>query len=195
MEYYHDQHIGIYKNSISNEWCNKVIEYFETNNLNTSLRPKTSNTGAVIRDTSIELDDANLIKEFTNSFQNCLNLYTYEYPHMTQPISLRDYKIQKTLPTQGFHPYHVEYGWTSESMMYRIGVYTVYLNDVTEGGETEFLYQLKRIPPQKGTICVFPAAYTHVHRGNTPFSGEKYIMTGWLNIPQNIIDESKLRGG
>jgi hypothetical protein len=67
---------------------------------------------------------------------------------------------------------------------YRVAVYTVYLNDIEEGGETEFLYQLKRLKPKKGTICIFPAGYTHVHRGNTPFLGEKYIVTGWLEIPK-----------
>ena len=86
------------------------------------------------------------------------------------------------MPTEGFHPYHIEQGNLPPSS-YRVSVYTVYLNDVEEGGETEFLYQLKRIKPEKGTACIFPASYTHVHRGNTPFSGEKYIITGWLSMP------------
>ena len=43
----------------------------------------------------------------------------------------------------------------------------VYLNDVTEGGETEFLYQKCRFKPKKMWI-VWPAQFTHVHRGNPP---------------------------
>ena len=56
----------------------------------------------------------------------------------------------------------------------------VYLNDVTEGGETEFLYQKCRFKPEKNTILIWPAQFTHVHRGNPPLSNDKYIITGWV---------------
>ena len=54
----------------------------------------------------------------------------------------------------------------------------VYLNDVEEGGETEFLYQKLKVKPSKGTILIWPGCYTHLHRGNTPMTN-KYIATGW----------------
>ena len=54
----------------------------------------------------------------------------------------------------------------------------IYLNDVEEGGETEFLYQKRKFKPEKGTVMVWPGAYTHLHRGNPPMS-DKYIATGW----------------
>ena len=59
--------------------------------------------------------------------------------------------------------------------------YTIYLNDVEEGGETEFLHQSVRVKPKTGRIVFWPAGYPFVHRGNPPLKGEKYIMTGWLN--------------
>jgi len=191
MEYYHDQHIGVYKNAISNEWCDKVIGYFEKNiNL---AEPRNEGGGSLsgIRDTQFSLQDKNLIQEFNNIFLQIFSLYEYKYPNIIQPLNITGYKIQKTLPTEGYHPYHIEHG--GGQVINRIGVYTVYLNDVKEGGETEFLYQLKRVKPEKGTLCLFPAGYTHVHRGNTPFSGGKYIMTGWLNYSENNIDGDKLR--
>ena len=56
----------------------------------------------------------------------------------------------------------------------------IYLNDITGGGETEFLYQKRRIVPTVGTVVMWPAAYTHVHRGNTVLTEQdKYIVTGW----------------
>ena len=59
----------------------------------------------------------------------------------------------------------------------------VYMNDVDEGGETEFLYQQKKIKPKTGRVVIFPASFTHQHRGNPPMSN-KYIITGWLSSQQ-----------
>ena len=56
----------------------------------------------------------------------------------------------------------------------------VYLNDVEEGGETEFLHLDLKVKPTKGTLMWFPVHYPYVHRGNVPLSGDKYIMTGWV---------------
>lgn len=49
-------------------------------------------------------------------------------------------------------------------------------------GETEFLYYPRRIKPKQGTLIVFPGAFTHAHRGNPPLSGDKYIITGWIEF-------------
>ena len=67
-------------------------------------------------------------------------------------------------------------------MLFRSGAYILYLNDVPEGGETEFLYQRLRVSPKEGTLVIFPASYTHTHRGNPPLRGSKYIMTGWIEF-------------
>jgi hypothetical protein len=187
MEYYHDQHIGVYKNAFSDEWCDKIIDYFNQNIEKSISRTEREGSKLGIRDTQYILQDHNLINEFNDIFYKILDLYTYKYIQIPIPLNITGYKIQKTLPTEGFHPFHIEQGNNLYDFR-RIGVWALYLNNVEEGGETEFLYQLKRIKPQKGTLCIFPAGYTHVHRGNTPFSGDKYIMTGWLDIvlPDNI---------
>ena len=57
----------------------------------------------------------------------------------------------------------------------------MYLNDIDEAGETEFLYQNKRISPKQGRVLMWPADWTHSHRGNPPIGKEdKYILTTWL---------------
>ena len=58
----------------------------------------------------------------------------------------------------------------------------VYLNDVEEGGETEFLYQSRRIKPKQGTMVICPASFTHTHRGNPPLKGNKYMINGWIEF-------------
>tara|TARA_R100001591_G_scaffold26325_1_gene36273 strand:- start:1203 stop:1799 length:597 start_codon:yes stop_codon:yes gene_type:complete len=90
-----------------------------------------------------------------------------------------DIKIQKTLPGEGYHVWHIEHskGYENEK---RALVFAIYLNDVEEGGETEFLHFSKRVEPKSGRIIMWPAAFPYVHRGNPPLKGEKYILTSWL---------------
>ena len=54
-----------------------------------------------------------------------------------------------------------------------------YLNDVTDGGETEFMYQKLKIKPKKGLTLIWPADWTHTHRGIPSMTQVKYIATGW----------------
>jgi hypothetical protein len=54
-----------------------------------------------------------------------------------------------------------------------------YLNDVTDGGETEWEYQKIKIKPEKGLTVIWSADYTFSHRGITSLTQTKYITTGW----------------
>ena len=62
----------------------------------------------------------------------------------------------------------------------------IYLNDIEEGGETEFLYQQKKIKPRRGMGAIWPGSFTHLHRGNPPMS-TKYTLTGWFIASQGRI--------
>ena len=64
--------------------------------------------------------------------------------------------------------------------LHRHLLWTVYLNDDFEQGETEFYYQQRKIKPQKGALLIAPTAFTHTHRGNRPLNGDKYIATSWI---------------
>jgi len=61
----------------------------------------------------------------------------------------------------------------------RILTFIFYLNDVDEGGETEF-FQMHRVRPRKGGVVIFPASDFYLHKGCVPTSCDKYILTGWL---------------
>ena len=62
----------------------------------------------------------------------------------------------------------------------RICATMMYLNDNFEGGETEFLYIHRRYKPKRGQVLIWPAGFTHTHRGLPPLDGDKYISTSWL---------------
>ena len=91
--------------------------------------------------------------------------------------------LQKTEPMEGYHAFHSENAaWLNRQ---RVLAWMIYLNDVEEGGETEFLYQKLRIKPKKNTLLIWPGSFTHLHRGNPPMS-TKYILTGWFSPMQGM---------
>jgi len=92
--------------------------------------------------------------------------------------------LQKTEPLQGYHSFHCENStWGNKN---RILAWMIYLNDVDEGGETEWLYQQLKIKPKANTGVIWPGSFTHLHRGNPPISGTKYILTGWYASMNNM---------
>lgn len=64
--------------------------------------------------------------------------------------------------------------------LHRHLLWTIYLNDDFQEGETEFLYQERKVAPQTGSLLIAPAAFTHTHRGNRPQGGDKVIATSWV---------------
>ena len=59
-------------------------------------------------------------------------------------------------------------------------VFMTYLNDVPDGG-TEWYYQDLKLPAEKGLTILWPADWTHTHRGIISMSTTKYIITGWYS--------------
>ena len=68
----------------------------------------------------------------------------------------------------------------SAETLHRHLLWTVYLNDGFAEGETEFLFQQRKIVPSTGALLLAPTAFTHTHRGNRPLGGDKFIATGWV---------------
>ena len=91
--------------------------------------------------------------------------------------------LQRYTGGQGGYPYwHCELypKDASAETLHRHVLWTIYLNDGFAAGETEFLYQQRRIVPKTGSLLIAPAAFTHTHRGNRPVGGDKYIATSWI---------------
>ena len=91
--------------------------------------------------------------------------------------------LQKYVADQGGYPYwHCEQYPKRDNgeSLHRALLWTIYLNDGFGAGETEFLYQQRKIAPQTGSLLIAPAAFTHTHRGNRPVGGDKYIATSWI---------------
>lgn len=91
--------------------------------------------------------------------------------------------LQRYEANQGGYPYwhceHYPKDPQSESL-HRVLLWTAYLNDGFDAGETEFYYQQRMIVPKVGSFLIAPAAFTHTHRGNRPKNAAKYIATSWI---------------
>lgn len=175
--------VGIYPNMLPKANCDKIIDYFDRQN-NVFHEDTQFDTGSLGRyDTAIDLNNIcwreedeqiPIVREF-------LNKAFAEYGSIFQGANVPQYytalKMQKTPPGGGYHVWHCENNGAHSAE--RCLVWIMYLNDVTDGGETEFLYQSLRVQPTAGTIIVWPAGFTHQHRGNPPLSEDKYILTGW----------------
>jgi hypothetical protein len=64
--------------------------------------------------------------------------------------------------------------------LHRHLLWTLYLNDDFAEGETEFLFQQRKVKPRTGSLLIAPTAFTHTHRGNQPQGGDKFIATSWI---------------
>ena len=187
-------HIGIYDGYIPDMECDKAIQYFEKQNaLNKAYDRLQSENSSITKknDKAITLNEHvdtwfEELKPLLVNFDMALRHYQDATGILSaygiESFKYTGLKIQKTLPTQGYHLWHLEHGVGRDDSQ-RALVFTVYLNDVEEGGETEFLHQSIRAKPVKGRIVIFPSAFPYVHRGNPPLQGKKYIMTSWLLLP------------
>lgn len=91
--------------------------------------------------------------------------------------------LQRYTAGEGGYPYwHCElYPRDANSeTLHRTLLWTIYLNDAFDEGETEFLYQRRKVVPKTGSVLIAPTAFTHTHRGNRPVGGDKYIATSWI---------------
>jgi hypothetical protein len=91
--------------------------------------------------------------------------------------------LQRYAADRGGYPYwHCELypkDATAETL-HRHLLWTLYLNDGFAAGETEFLYQRRKVVPRTGSLLIAPASFTHTHRGNRPAGGDKVIATSWV---------------
>jgi hypothetical protein len=82
----------------------------------------------------------------------------------------------------GYPAWHCEIALADPraEFLHRALLWTIYLNEDFEEGETEFLFQGRKIRPRTGSLLIAPTAFTHTHRGNRPIGGDKYIATSWV---------------
>ena len=192
-----DNFIEVYKNTLSDKSCDFVIECFEK-------YKEYTHVGRVARGEHLDVKDSldlNLLKlgkllpeflldEFKEGLKKSIEKYITKYKllddilemDMWKEFAIYPYGILAKRYTKGkggFHKWHQDWGPKNDHA-YRYLVCMYYLNDVEEGGETGFYHQNIKVKPTKGSLVIFPAYFTHLHKGHVPISSDKYIINFWL---------------
>ena len=184
--------IAVYEDAVSVEYCEKFIGYIDhyvehgiiikepfdsdhkdhsTINFHNDARYD------MLSGDNLPLTFLPMVKEYVDDYLDRYSLLKHEV------MLMFDVKAKKIPIGGGFHRWHYENGGLQVSP--RKLVVQLYLNTVEEGGETEFLYINKRVKSKQGTLIIFPAAFTHTHRGNPPIGQDKYILTTWVVSQDN----------
>ena len=187
-------HIGVYDCAVPDEICDAMVADFKRNSQYQNLysrHKEEKRPGNYVTDHAAEpyndgtdrwiYDEMKPAIDFSGYLWDCYEHYSQAhngFEAYCDKTHLNAIKLQRTGPGEGYHVWHCEQGGRASA--HKHAFYIAYLNDVEDGGETEFLFQSKRVEPVKGRIVIAPASFTHLHRGNPPLKAEKYVATGWF---------------
>ena len=178
--------IEIYDDALSVENCDKLIDYF-----NKSPQAEGMLSGRILDPT--QKQSTELINSYFTSHEIVFRLisptlqkYTDKYIEKYIPLKhVKKWGVDDEFTLKkfegeddGFKVWHMEH---SIHNPYRILVWMFYLNDAQSG--TEFFHH-PNIESKKGRLVIWPAGWTHYHKGVTPNKGIKYIMSGWYSFQE-----------
>ena len=181
----------IYQSYISDlSLCDRIIQaYWDTPDKPQGEVGAVSESGIVdktIKDSVDILLEGALKDDYFSQLRPVVDAYKQKYPQcdMYSPWGVvQNTNIQYYKPGGGFFAWHTERTIGADRLIAsRHLVFMTYLNDVTDGGETEFQLQGVKVQPRKGLSLIWPADWTHTHRGITSPTQEKFIVTGWFNF-------------
>jgi hypothetical protein len=169
--------------------CDDLINAHE-NNLDKQIGLITEDGQNLINKTIKDSEESRVLGDMANIYisqlQTVLLEYIEKYPqcNLYSPFRLvSPPQVQKYEPGGGYFSWHTErcHAKTHEIASRHL-VFMTYLNDVIDAGETEFALQNLKVQPRKGLTLIWPADWTHTHRGIASPTQKKYIVTGWYNF-------------
>jgi len=176
------------KDALPDFLCDDMVARFEANepdqyagrvgsamNSNDSLK-KTTDLIASGKEHWKDVDN-NLFRSLAMALKEFKDIHPY-FGDMSRFKDM-GYNLQRYREGEYYH-WHVDAD--NETLAPRQLVALWYLNDVEEGGETDFVFQDAHVTPEKGKLMLFPPFWTHEHRAAVVTKGVKYIATTWINF-------------
>ena len=176
--------------------CDELINYFESNKnkqkegvtlRGINLDSKNS-TDIKIAPRDMKLPGNEIFEKYFHNLYACYQDYVVEWPFLAtfaENLQVSSFNLQRYQSGQHFQKLHTER--SSLENLHRVFAWMTYLNDVEQedGGSTFFSHYDLAIQPRKGLTLIWPAEWTHAHRGNVLRANNKYIITGWMTFPHN----------
>jgi len=169
----------ILQDYIDTSICDSIIEEWENNKENSRFDKKRGYWR--LNDRQLDQD---IIKKYVHELLPIEHKYRKKFGFINQVGDwglMSPFNIQKYEPGYAYNPIHIEGGGPESGKLQRILAFTTYLNDIEVDGETEFTVQNIKVQPKKGLTIIWPAGWTHPHRGIPAPNETKYIATGWFN--------------
>ena len=172
--------------------CDDLIDFFELHPDNQAqgkiaggLNPESKkSTDLTIRPRELEQEDHKPVRDYLEALFACHQDYLEQWPFLKGVIpraEVSSFNIQRYEPGGHFLKVHSER--TTLATSHRVLAWMTYLNDVEDGGSTQFVHQNLEVQPRKGKTLIWPAEWTHAHKANVLNAGRKYIITGWIHFP------------
>lgn len=183
------QFFGIYDGALTPEFCRSTIARFEADPTKvvgrigdgskegSSVRPEVKGTTEILF-TPERADWADVLLHVKQCLQRFMPGYLKPWkPAFPVPLRSEDFRIARYHPGQHFD-YHSD---NIGGSVTRVITAQWYLNDVEEGGATEFPWYGVGVQPREGRLMLAPVGWTFLHRGAPPLSGPKYIIITQLH--------------
>ena len=172
--------------------CKEIIRFFDENEKlqkNGATASGTNYTNKKTTDISINPNDLKNDKykcfnSYIDELYKCFIDYQLQWPflkRMIKNVDIGSFNVQKYSKGDHFSQIHTERANLRSSN--RLFAWMTYLDSVEDGGTTNFLHYGIKIKPEIGKTLIWPAEWTHAHSGEILNSGEKHIITGWMNFP------------
>lgn len=203
-----ENYFYINENSLSVELCKDMVNLFETEQFDKYEGVTAGGLNKDIKDTIdfqiptknsnckpewnkirtlLDKELTNNVKKYVKYINDCVSIEEQnsqqKYRLFDESITFEVMQMQRYTKNKGRYVYHNDFRSDWKAKKYRVLTFLWYINNVEEGGETEF-WASYRIKPEAGKLLLFPATWTYPHRGMMPISNNKYIVTGWIYIQE-----------
>jgi len=188
-----DNYIRVYDDVVDKDSCNLLIGKFETyEDQHEVVLVKNKNMAISFNQINIfNHDEWKGIREqlieamlyYVNIYKEECNILEMMWPERFGYEAIR---IKRYLPND--YDRFDEHVDSTAGCQKRFLNFLMYLNDVEEGGETEFpqimkpgTYMPLSVKPKAGTMVIFPPMWCWLHAGRKPISGPKYFAHSYLH--------------
>ena len=179
----------------NDDLCKQIINFFEENKIqkqkgtigNGVDETKKKTTDISISPNDLKNDEFKCFKNYMDELYKCFIDYQHQWPfmkNMIKNLDIRSFNVQKYLKGDHFSAVHTER--SNLQFSDRVFAWMTYLNNVEDGGATNFSHYGISVKPEIGKTLIWPAEWTHAHNGGIVNSGKKYIITGWMDFTQSM---------